>query len=148
MQDAKHRRTERYFYDVLLHPNRYKLREISWLGMTLSKLLRKPSISILLKGSPNIIHKRKNELTPKKIRKQINLMLKIIPVLSKTLIFNVGKQRWKTVVHEKHINQNLTYQKEIAHFIQCVKSRKKTILYGKSRKNTILYGKRNKTFRI
>ena len=37
------------------------------------------------------------------------------------------EQRWKTVVHEKHFDQNLTYQKEIAHFIQCVKLRKKTI---------------------
>ena len=83
---------ERYFYDVLLHPNRYKLKEINWLGLILSKILKKPSVSILLKGNPSIIYKRKKELTPKKIKKQINLMLKIIPVLSKTLIFDVGKQ--------------------------------------------------------
>ena len=46
---------------------------------------------------------------------------------SKLDVFNVREQRWKTIVRGKHIDLNLTYQKEIAHFIQCVKSRKKTI---------------------
>jgi predicted dehydrogenase len=42
-------------------------------------------------------------------------------------IFNLRKQKWENIIHEKHMDRNLTYQKEIAHFIQCVKSRKKTI---------------------
>jgi predicted dehydrogenase len=46
---------------------------------------------------------------------------------SKLDIFNLRKQKWENIVHEKHIDRNLTYQKEITHFIQCVKSRKKTI---------------------
>jgi len=42
-------------------------------------------------------------------------------------IFNLKKQKWENIIHEKYMDKNLTYQKEIAHFIQCVKSRKKTI---------------------
>jgi len=46
---------------------------------------------------------------------------------SKLEIFNLKEQKWKNLVHEKYIDRNLTYQKEITHFIECVKSRKKTI---------------------
>ena len=46
---------------------------------------------------------------------------------SKLDVFDVKEQKWRTVIHSKHIDRNLTYQKEIAHFVQCVKSRKKTI---------------------
>jgi predicted dehydrogenase len=46
---------------------------------------------------------------------------------SKLSIFNIKEKKWKTIINSKNTEHDLTYQKEMAHFIQCVKSRKKTI---------------------
>ncbi len=46
---------------------------------------------------------------------------------SKLSIFDIKEKKWKTIVNSKNTEHDLTYQKEMIHFIQCVKSRNKTI---------------------
>lgn len=77
---------ERYFYDVLFHPKRYKLLEFSSLGRFLSKLLGPPDISFLLVGSAQAIHDRKPELEVVEISRQIKIMSELLPNICETKI--------------------------------------------------------------
>jgi len=70
---------ERYFFDVLVHPQRYGLKEIAWLGNLCSRLLRKPDVMYLLTGTPVVIHNRKPELTVSEIDRQIAFMCSVLP---------------------------------------------------------------------
>tara|TARA_Y100000389_G_scaffold81732_1_gene78295 strand:- start:1753 stop:2358 length:606 start_codon:yes stop_codon:yes gene_type:complete len=84
---------ERYYYDVLIHPRRYKLTNIYWLGKFFSKLLKKPDYSILLYGNAKSIYLRKKELDTNEIIKQMKLYNKIIPKLSNIIKLNTTKNR-------------------------------------------------------
>jgi thymidylate kinase len=79
---------ERYFYDVLIHPQRYKLKKMSWLGRKLSQLLRTPDLTFLLTGTPAIIRARKPELTVEEIDRQIKILTHEIPFYAESTIFN------------------------------------------------------------
>ncbi len=84
---------ERYYYDVLIHPRRYKLSKIDWLGKFFSRLLQKPDYSILLNGDAKSIYSRKKELDINEIIKQIKLYNNIIPKLSKIIKLNTTKNK-------------------------------------------------------
>lgn len=84
---------ERYYYDVLIHPRRYKLSQIDWLGKFFSGLLLKPDYSVLLYGDAKSIYSRKKELGIDEINKQMKLYNKIIPKLSNMIKLNTTKNR-------------------------------------------------------
>ena len=62
---------ERWYYDVVVHPERYAFRLPGWLLHSGGKLVPLPDSSILLYGDPEKIHKRKPELEPEEIRRHI-----------------------------------------------------------------------------
>ncbi|KAA3664219.1 MAG: hypothetical protein DWQ04_06820 [Chloroflexi bacterium] len=72
---------ERYFYDLLFHPRRYKLARIPWLSNFLAKIVPKPQFIVLLTGDPNLIYLRKPELPLEEIVKQQALMKNYLGVL-------------------------------------------------------------------
>ena len=82
---------ERFFYDILIHPKRYKLKKIKWLAFLLSKFLKRPGLVFVLKGTPEIIQNRKPELGKYEIERQINTMLKTFPKLLPITSINVDK---------------------------------------------------------
>lgn len=90
---------ERYYYDILVHPRRYNLRKINWLGFYLSKKLAKPKFSVLLSGNPKIIYNRKKELSLSDIKKQIITYKKILPKFSKTYVYNTTKIKLPVLIY-------------------------------------------------
>ena len=80
---------ERYYFDVLIHPQRYQLKNIAWLGRWLSGMLRKPNLAYLLTGTPDIIFNRKPELSVDEISRQIGLVRREIPLHAETRELNV-----------------------------------------------------------
>ena len=82
---------ERYYFDILFHPRRYRLTSINWLGSFLSRFLRKPNITFVLVGTPEAIHDRKPELQVAEIKRQIDIMSDKLPNLCKTVIIDTDK---------------------------------------------------------
>ncbi len=91
---------ERYYYDVLVHPQRYRLKRIAWLGSFLARILRKPNISYLLIGTPEIIYARKPELTVEEIRRQIDVICNVVPQYSESEILNIDDVSAKEIVEK------------------------------------------------
>jgi hypothetical protein len=66
--------SDRYFYDMLIDPRRFRIRELG-LGqkLLLKWLTPKPTISLFLDVDPEVVFKRKKDLTLDEIRRQMNL---------------------------------------------------------------------------
>ena len=62
---------ERYFPDILVHPERYGFNVPRWLMRASSILVPQPDIIFLLTGDPDEIHARKQELTVEQIGNQL-----------------------------------------------------------------------------
>lgn len=72
---------ERYFYDILFHPRRYKLKSFPLIARQLCKLVPRPDLIVYLTGDSTIIHNRKPELTCSEIERQIKMMQNVLPTL-------------------------------------------------------------------
>ena len=79
---------ERYYFDVLIHPQRYQLKKMTWIARCLSSMLRKPNLTYLLTGTPELIYARKPELSVEEIERQIDLIRREIPFYAKTCELN------------------------------------------------------------
>jgi len=77
---------ERFFYDILIHPSRYKLRPSRIINKFLAHLLIRPKYMIYFYGRPNEILNRKNELTINEIERQQMLMNYLFPKLHNNLL--------------------------------------------------------------
>jgi len=75
---------ERYFYDVLVDPGRYRLRSSPWLSRMLAFLLPAPSLCVFLIGSAEAIAARKGELTIREVRDQEVRLLELRNRISAT----------------------------------------------------------------
>lgn len=60
---------ERYYYDVLCDPRRYRLKPLR-LSTWLTRFIPKPDALFVLYGDPLILHKRKQELDVEEIQRQ------------------------------------------------------------------------------
>jgi thymidylate kinase len=70
---------ERWYFDVLINPQRYGFRLPAWLLRLGGRLIPRPDLTILLKADPTAIHARKPELTVEQITNQIAAMRSILP---------------------------------------------------------------------
>ena len=70
---------ERWYYDVVVHPERYAFRLPGWLLKAGGKFVPRPDSSILLYGDPEKIHARKPELEPGEIRRHIDNLELLMP---------------------------------------------------------------------
>lgn len=65
---------ERYVYDLVADPYRHRLRAASRYLLTLAATAPWPGSVFLLTADPNVIHKRKSELDPAVIRRQLRAL--------------------------------------------------------------------------
>tara|TARA_B100000787_G_C16119547_1_gene262022 strand:- start:56 stop:667 length:612 start_codon:yes stop_codon:yes gene_type:complete len=79
---------ERYYFDVLIHPQRYQLKQMPWIARCLSRMLRKPDLTYLLTGTPALIYARKPELSIEEIGRQVDLICREIPLYTTTCELN------------------------------------------------------------
>ncbi len=77
---------ERYFPDVLVHPERYGFDVPNWLMRVAAKWVPSPDLLILLKDKPEVIHARKSELSPAKIAAQFAAYEQELPYWGKTAV--------------------------------------------------------------
>jgi len=65
---------ERFYYDVIFDPKRYRLHQDVAVSRLLCSLAPRPDYIIALLGPPNVIHDRKKELTVTEIERQQKLI--------------------------------------------------------------------------
>lgn len=63
---------ERWYYDVIVNPQRYGFRLPPWILQLGQRFVPRPDIVFLLKASPVEVHRRKPELTTEEIKTQIS----------------------------------------------------------------------------
>ena len=80
---------ERYYYDVLFHPKRYKLQPIMALGKILTSFVPKPNLIVLMRGDPSVILSRKPELPFEELVRQQKEMEKRLTKFGKVLNVDV-----------------------------------------------------------
>lgn len=80
---------ERYYYDLLFHPRRYRLRPIGPLADLLTSFIPQPDLMVLLGGSPSVILSRKPELPVEEIREQQKKMGEYLPRFGRVLSIDV-----------------------------------------------------------
>lgn len=61
---------ERYHYDFIVDPRRYRLRGVGWLARLLFRLLPAPDLVFLLDAPPEVLHARKPEVALEETRRQ------------------------------------------------------------------------------
>ena len=77
---------ERYFPDILVHPQRYGFDVPKWLMRLAAKLVPAPDLLVLLKDEPEIIYARKSELSPAMIATQIEAYQRELPHWGNTAV--------------------------------------------------------------
>lgn len=70
---------ERWYYDVVVHPERYAFNLPRSLLVACRKLVPGPDVIVLLEGDPYLIHERKPELEPAEIERQLLELREIMP---------------------------------------------------------------------
>ena len=70
---------ERYFPDVMVHPQRYGFDLPNWLLKLASKIVPSPDLLVLLKDEPEVIFARKSELSTATITSQIAAFERELP---------------------------------------------------------------------
>ncbi len=81
---------ERYYYDLLTDPRRYRLKPIR-LSKALSRFVPRPDTLIILHAEPHILFERKCELTIEEIERQQLSYKKLIKKELNLSWFDVGK---------------------------------------------------------
>lgn len=84
---------ERYFYDIIFHPRRYKSREIKGFARFLAKIIPRPTWIVFLHGDPQIIHSRKFELSINEISRQQEQMGNYLKNLPHCISIDVSQLR-------------------------------------------------------
>ena len=90
---------ERYFYDILFHSRRYRLRQIKFLANILSFIIPKPDLIVLLHGNPVVIFARKSELSLDEIKRQQKKMTQYLAKLGNVLSIDVAHNGPQEVAH-------------------------------------------------
>ena len=82
---------ERYFYDVIYDPKRYRLKKNRSLSRALALLLPRPDLVVILGGEATVLHMRKPELPPDEILRQQETILTLFSHWTKALPLDVTR---------------------------------------------------------
>ena len=70
---------ERWYYDVIVSPERYGFALPKWLISIGSVVVPNPDLTVLLEADPVAIHQRKPELSTEHIRSQLDKLASLLP---------------------------------------------------------------------
>ena len=82
---------ERYFYDLLLDPRRYRMCSCPILARLLASLVPKPDWIFILDADADVLISRKKELPRAEIVRQQKLMSAVLPNLADVVVIDVNK---------------------------------------------------------
>ena len=81
---------ERWYYDVIINPERYGFKLPSAILQLGERLVPKPDLVLLLEAPAESIHQRKPELTVPQIREQLGGMHRILPPFPQGVVIPTG----------------------------------------------------------
>lgn len=82
---------DRYYYDFLVDPKRFRLNIPKWLPKMFLPLIPKPDLVFYLDNDAKNIVKRKSELTLKEIERQVEAFRKLLPKLPNSYLIRTEK---------------------------------------------------------
>jgi thymidylate kinase len=92
---------DRYFYDLLVDPRRYRYGGPQWLISTLASFVPKPDIILVLDASEETVLLRKQELGRDELRRQRNAYRRLAQTLSRAELLSAD-QELTQVVSDAH----------------------------------------------
>jgi len=69
---------DRYYYDLLVYPKRYRYGGPLWLAYFVGLFIPRPHLVILLDAPPEVIHARKQEVSPEETARQRDAYLQLV----------------------------------------------------------------------
>lgn len=100
--------SDRYFYDLLVDPKRFRLEELSWIEkLIIKKCFPRPNKTFLLMADPKVIFKRKKDLTLPEIERQLSTYHEIASSYKEIEIIdsNQDKENVQKDVYSQLFNQ-------------------------------------------
>src|SRR3989449_987833 len=82
---------DRYFYDVLADPKRYRYGGPLWLARALSSLTPKPDLLLILDAPEKVILSRKEEVAPEEVRRQRQTYLRRATDSSSAIVIDASR---------------------------------------------------------
>ncbi len=79
---------DRYYYDVLIDPRRYRYGGSMWFARFVAWFVPRPNLTILLNASPNVIQARKQEVPFEESVRQIKAYRKLINGVRNGVVIN------------------------------------------------------------
>jgi thymidylate kinase len=94
---------DRYFYDLLVDPKRFRYRGPSWLIRCIGRAIPKPDLVILLNTSPGVLQARKQELSYEESERQQEAFLRLVRNLPNGRIIDADQTVEKVLSHANQI---------------------------------------------
>ena len=88
---------DRYIYDFVVDPKRSRINLPRWIRVTFARLVIQPQIVFVLLADPDVIYKRKQELTKEEISRQL-FEFKKLTSFGKHVVFIDANQDIDTMV--------------------------------------------------
>lgn len=82
---------DRYIYDFLVDPKRSRINLPYWIRKTFTRLVPQPRIVFILSTDAEIIYKRKQELTPEEIKRQLGEFNKLAQSNKRFVVLDASK---------------------------------------------------------
>jgi thymidylate kinase len=81
---------ERGWWDMLVDPLRYRLHLPRWLGRTLTHLMPRPSVVLVLEAPPEVITSRKAQLSVPELARQMRAWREVLPSRQRRLYLDTS----------------------------------------------------------
>lgn len=94
---------DRYSYDFIVDPGRTRLGLPKWIRKTYVKFMAHPKIVFYLKADPDVIYKRKQELTLEEIKRQNEIYLEVAKSHPRFKILDANRHYDESVNEALHI---------------------------------------------
>lgn len=82
---------DRYYYDLLVYPKRYRYGGPLWLAYFVGRLIPRPHLVILLDAPPEVIQARKQEVSPEETARQREAYLQLVEEMPNGRVVDASK---------------------------------------------------------
>ncbi len=97
---------DRYIYDFLVDPGRSRIQLPRWVRLCFAKLVIKPQILFVLDADTDVIYKRKQELTPEEITRQLAEFRRLADVCPNVVFIDANRTPQEMVTQATEVIMN------------------------------------------
>jgi thymidylate kinase len=94
---------DRYYYDLLVYPKRYRYGGPLWLAYFVGQLIPRPHLVILLDAPPEVIQARKQEVSPEETARQREAYLQLVEEMPNGRVVDASKPLSNVIVEVEGI---------------------------------------------